>query len=127
MKKQETVSYQFEGCHGSSFSGNISFGSDVGFRFLNSQGITVNGNKHFSDKVMNQYYETMRIVHAYHNEIAEKLGDKQHQEIVELLQSIVNDQSKSTVDYMEKFISLGANTLTIWPAIKQLLSMLTAQ
>ncbi|HHT2979707.1 TPA: hypothetical protein ACTYM0_003353 [Enterobacter hormaechei] len=73
---------------------------------------------------MAHYYETLRVVDAYKDEIVEQLGDKKHQEIVELLQSIVSAQSKSPLEYMERFVSLGANTLAIWPAIKRLISML---
>ncbi|HFD7667069.1 hypothetical protein L8O24_07035 [Enterobacter kobei] len=124
MDTKKTVSYHFDGCDGSEITNNLSLGSDVGYEFKNSPGLTVNGNKHFSERVMAHYYETLRVVDAYKDEIVEQLGDKKHQEIVELLQSIVSAQSKSPLEYMERFVSLGANTLAIWPAIKRLISML---
>lgn len=124
MDSKKTVSFRATNCENCSFTGNMSYGSDVGFDIIDSKGIAVNENRHFSEQVLNEYYETMKLVHASSNEIAEKVGDKNHKEIVELLESIVREQSKSPLDYIETLVSLGANTLTIWPAIKHLIGML---
>lgn len=124
MDSKKTVSYRVTNCENCNFTGNMSYGSDIGFEIIDSKGITANENRHFSEQVLNAYYETMKLVHASSNEIVEKVGDENHQKIVELLESIVRAQSKSPLDYIEALVSLGANTLTIWPSIKHLLGML---
>ena len=123
----QKVSFIIEGCFKSEISGNSSYGSDIGYKFTNSAYLTVTQNKHFSDKTMAHYYETLRIIEAYRNEINEKLGDEKYQEIVNILQSMVSSQSKTPLEYMEQLMSIGANALTCWPAIRTLISMLTGQ
>lgn len=124
MDSKKTVSYRATNCENCSFTGNMSYGSDVGFDILDSKGITVSENRHFSEKVLNAYHETMKLVHESSNEIVEKVGDKNHKEIVKLLDGITRAQSKSPLDYMEILVSSGANTLSIWPAIKHLIGLL---
>lgn len=70
---KKTVSFRATNCENCSFTGNMSYGSDVGFDIIDSKGIAVNENRHFSEQVLNAYYETMKLVHASSNEIAEKL------------------------------------------------------
>ncbi|EPU4895563.1 hypothetical protein ACVXED_001780 [Enterobacter kobei] len=124
MDSKKTVSYRVTNCENCTFTGNMSYGSDVGFEITDSKGIIANENRHYSEQVLNAYHETMKLVHESSNEIIEKVGNKNHNEIIKLLDGMARAQSKSPLEYMEMLVSLGANTLTIWPAIKHLIGLL---
>ncbi|MGX5100368.1 hypothetical protein [Enterobacter cloacae] len=124
MDSKKTVSYRVSNCENCTFIGNKSYGSDVGFEITDSRGIIANENRHFSDQVLNAHREIMNLVYEYSNEIIEKVGDKNHNEIIKLLDSMVRTQSKSPLEYMEMLVSLGANTLAIWPSVKHLIGLL---
>ncbi|WP_431615312.1 hypothetical protein [Enterobacter roggenkampii] len=101
MDSKKTVSYRVTNCENCTFTGNMSYGSDVGFEITDSKGIIANENRHYSEQVLNAYHETMKLVHESSNEIIEKVGNKNHNEIIKLLDGMVRSQSKSPLEYME--------------------------
>ncbi|EFH2765074.1 hypothetical protein GU819_14810 [Escherichia coli] len=122
MNKPKSVAYRIEGCKNIILDGNKSYGADVGFEITNSPDTVLVNNLHYSAETVRLITEAERAIQINTEEIKIKLGDDKFYEIVSILNEIKSNQSSTPLQLMERLYSAGANTLTFWPIIQQLLN-----
>ena len=122
MNKPKSVAYHIEGCKNIILDGNKSYGADVGYEIINSPGTVLVNNSHYSAETIRLITEAEKAIQSNIEEIKIKLGEGKFHEIVSILNEIKSNQSSTPLQLMERLYSAGANTLTFWPIIKQLLN-----
>ncbi|EHL1996709.1 hypothetical protein KC049_002265, partial [Salmonella enterica subsp. enterica serovar Alachua] len=120
--KPKSVAYHFEGCTNLILNGNKSYGADIGYEIINSPDTVLVNNSHYSAETVQLIIEAEKAIQINTEEIKNKLGEDKLHEIVNILREIKSNQSSTPLQLMERLYSAGANTLTFWPIIQQLLN-----
>lgn len=122
MNKPKSVAYRIEGCTNIILNGNKSYGADIGYEIINSPDTVLLNNSHYSAETVRLIIEAEKAIQINTAEIKNKLGEDKLHEIANILSEIKSNQSSTPLQLMERLYSAGANTLTFWPIIQQLLN-----
>lgn len=124
MEKKKSTGYRIEGAENITVIGNKAIGFEESYVIKDTKNSLFCNNQALSLETIRILIDADKAIKDTEKEIKEKLGDEKLHEIINILNELKKGKPTPPLQIMERMVSLGANTLTIWPVIQTLIHSL---